>query len=106
MRELEIARREVELQILEEKLSMGDKMYSMSDLVNMFSIGSSTANRLLKAMEKDGIIYLRRGRGYYIKPMARQIITDKYSQIIEEKARELKELAQRCEMYDIVEKII
>lgn len=106
MREAEATRQEIELQIIEDKLRMGDKMYSMSDLVDMFSIGTSTANRVLKSMEAAGIIYLRRGRGYYIKPMAKEIILEKYKSVIEKKAVELKELAQRCGMLDIVENII
>lgn len=73
-------RETIEQEILTGRLQAGARMYSSNEIMEKFGLGKTTALKILKQMEESNITYKKMGKGYYIKPFAVEVLSDKYKE--------------------------
>ncbi len=98
----EVIQMQLEVAILQDKWESGDKICSMSDMTQIYSCSLSTAKKVLGLLEKQNIVYFRVGKGYYIKPFAKEKLKVKYEEKIKKQIEEVIGLAKICNMMEIV----
>lgn len=78
----------IEREIVCGNIAAGSQIPTLDQLVVKYSIGRTTAQRVLDELSKDGLIIRRVGKGCYVRPFVRERIKESHR----EEARE--ELAQ------------
>lgn len=94
----------IELSIASGKIAEGEKLYSLSEICSLFSVGKTTAMKIVKQMEDENVIYKKRGLGYFVKPFAQINLVNKYSKLIKEQLQQIKEEADLLGI-DLIEEI-
>lgn len=59
---------DIELKIISGEYSAGDRIPPVRKIATIYSIGTTTAAKVLEHLYQEGTIYKRRGVGYFVKP--------------------------------------
>lgn len=85
--------------ILSGQYGPEDRVPSVRELSESLSVNTNTVVRAYDQLTRQGIIYTRRGMGYYVSPEARNIIMEnRRREFMEER---LPELFHQMELLDI-----
>ncbi len=76
-------KKEIEYAIINGTYKSASKMPSISEVSDKYSCGKSTAQKVLEEMFNDGIITKTKGVGYFVKPYAKDILFEKYMNILQ-----------------------
>lgn len=60
--------------VLAEQLRADDKIPSVRELAAEIEVNANTVARTYELLQQSGIIYTKRGLGYYVAPDARELI--------------------------------
>lgn len=63
---------DIEKKILSGTFAAGERIPSTRKLAEEYGVGLSTAQKVLNALESDGIIEPKRGVGFFVKPYIRE----------------------------------
>ena len=95
---LQIADRLME-QILGGDPAEDDRMPSVRDVAAQMGVNPNTVMRTFEQLQNEGIIYNRRGVGYFVSPDAKKkILAEQRREFLEE---ELPLIKQKMQMLDI-----
>jgi len=64
-------KKNLELEIIHETYKGTEKMPSIMEVTELYACGTSTAQKVLDVMCKEGTITKRKGVGYFVKPFIR-----------------------------------
>lgn len=95
-------RETLEQEILTGRLRVGARMYSSKEIMEKFGLGKTTALKILKQMEENNILYKKIGKGYYIKPFAVEMLSDKYKDKLIENADALLSFATSINLLEFL----
>lgn len=70
--------RAIEIDIITGKYQEGKRMLSILSIASMYGIGKSTAQKVVKTLCDDGIIHLKTGVGYFVKPFVSSKLRKKH----------------------------
>jgi len=75
---------DIELKIIAGDYEVGEKL-TISNISEVYSIGKTTAQKVLEALCTENIIINRKGIGYFVKPFVKEILSTAH--LVELKAR-------------------
>jgi len=64
-------KKDIELGIITGAYETGNRFPSISQVAEMYGIGSTTAQKVLDMLCSENIIYKRQGVGYFLKPFVK-----------------------------------
>lgn len=89
----------LEVEILNNNLKEGERIYSQYQLADMFTINPATAAKGLNLLADENIVYKKRGLGMFVSPDAKQsILTKRRKQFLAQMIKELVIEAQRLDV--------
>ena len=74
---------DIERKILSGIFAAGERIPSTRKIAKDYCVGQSTAQKVLNALEADGIIEPQRGIGYFVKPYIREKLIASKKQLLE-----------------------
>ena len=74
---------EIERSIIDGEYKAGEKIPTIAELQTMFSIGRSTAQKVIESLDEDGIIIRRVGKGCFVKPFVREALTAEHKSLVQ-----------------------
>ena len=74
---------DIERKILAGTFTAGERVPSTRKIAEDYSVGLTTAQKVLNALESDGIIEAKRGVGYFVKPYIREKLFSEKKQTLE-----------------------
>lgn len=80
---------EIEIGIVKETYSVGECIPSINQMCEMYGISSNTALRVLESLHSDNVVYKRAGKGYLVKPYAKEELIRKLQYDYEKKIADL-----------------
>lgn len=85
---------DLELKIIRGEYIAGERIPPVRKIAQIYGIGTSTATKTLAQLCKDGIIYQRRGVGYFVKPYVRENLILEHKRNLEKMIRNVFEYAE------------
>lgn len=82
---------DIMISIYKDEIVEHDKILSYSGLAAKYNVDKNTAIKIYKALEKDDLIYYKKGLGYFVKSGAKQKVKDILILRIKYKIDQLKE---------------
>lgn len=80
---------DIETKILYGTYAAGERIPSTRKIAQYYGIGQSTAQRVLNALLREGIVESKSGIGFFVKPYIREQLVSKKKQALEKKLIEL-----------------
>lgn len=74
---------DIELKIISGDFSADDRIPPIRKIAVIYNIGTTTAAKVLEDLCRDGIIYKRRGIGYFVKPYIKNKLCDEHKKKLE-----------------------
>lgn len=74
---------DIEMKIISGAFAAGERIPSTRRIAEYYSVGLSTVQKVLNALESDGIIEPQRGIGYFVKPYIREKLIASKKQALE-----------------------
>lgn len=74
---------DIERKILSGTFAPGERIPSTRKIAEEYGVGQSTAQKVLNALEADGIIEPKRGVGFFVKPYIREKLFSAKKQSLE-----------------------
>lgn len=71
-------KRAIEREIVGGNIAAGSQIPTIDQLVVKYSIGRTTAQRVIDELAKDGLILRRAGKGCFVRPFVRERIKESY----------------------------
>lgn len=85
-------KKQMEFGIIDGIYQTSEKVLSISEMASAYSCGKSTAQKVLEEMFDEGVLTKEKGRGYFVKPFAKERLIEKYVNVWEkELANSIKE---------------
>lgn len=88
---------DLELKIIRGDYAAGERIPSVRKIAEIYGIGTSTATKTLAQLCEKGIIYQRRGVGYFVKPYVREELIAEHKRNLEKIIRNAFEYAAMIE---------
>lgn len=76
-------KQEIELKIISGEYRAGERIPPVRKIAEIYNVGMSTATKTLALMCADGIIYQRRGVGYFVKPYIKENLMEEHRKKLE-----------------------
>lgn len=100
----------IESKIMSGEYGVGDKIPTMIEMMKIYGIGRTTAQRVIDSLADDEIIVKRVQAGSFVLPAAPEKISKKRQATIEEQFRTLIEVAsnwgmEKNELMEIISKL-
>lgn len=80
-----MVKRDIENKIISGEYVAGAKIPTIVELVDQYSIGKTTAQKVINTLYQDGIIVKKVGIGCFVKPFVRERLLEQHKREIEEK---------------------
>jgi len=88
---------DIEFDIIAGRYQEGQKAPSSSNIMDVYKVSSLTANKVLRALEDEGVVKKTRGaRGRTINPRAKRMLIDKHMYTLRRRVVDIAEVAFRC----------
>jgi len=102
---------DIETKIIAGEYGDAEKLPSITELAQLYDIGTTTAQKVLKALCDDGIIYKKHGVGYYVKVFVKDQLRKQHTEEFEGRVIDLFDYASqigltRGEIIEIVNGVI
>jgi DNA-binding GntR family transcriptional regulator len=88
-----MVKNDLELKIIRGEYAAGERIPPVRKIAEIYEIGTSTATKTLAQLCKDGIIYQRRGVGYFVKPYVKEKLAAEHKKNLEKIIRNALEYA-------------
>lgn len=88
---------DLELKIIRGDYAAGERIPPVRKIAEIYGIGTSTATKTLARLCENGIIYQRRGVGYFVKPYVREELIAEHKRNLEKIIRNAFEYAAMIE---------
>ena len=75
-------KKDIEKDIAIGKYVAGDKIPTIDQLMELYGIGRSTAQRVLREMADDGLIICQEGRGSFVRPYVREKLKESHREAV------------------------
>lgn len=69
---------DIELKIIRGEYKAGERIPPIRKIAEIYDIGTTTATKTLAQLCKEGIIYQRRGVGYFVRPYVRDGLIEEH----------------------------
>jgi len=104
-------KRMFELDILNGKYVVGERVPTISHFTKIYRVGESTAYKTLSSLVDDGILIKKHGVGYFLKPCIYDKLMQSHVTELERQMREVINYAIRIglkteEIYELLKKIV
>lgn len=77
-----MVKHDIELRIIRDEYRAGERIPPVRKIAEIHRIGTSTATQTLAQLCEDGVIYQRRGVGYFVKPYVKDSLkTEHYRKL-------------------------
>lgn len=74
---------DIELKIIRGEYSAGDRIPPVRKIAAIYSIGTTTAAKVLEHLYQEGTIYKKRGVGYFVKPYTKDRLCTEHKKKLE-----------------------
>lgn len=86
-------KQDIEIKIITGEYPEGERIPPVRKIAESYSIGINTAQKVVEILCKEDVIYKKRGIGYFVQPMARDVLFNKHQQKLEKMIQETMDYA-------------
>lgn len=93
-------KKDIEFKIINGEYIAGEKIPPIREIAEKYNIGISTAQKVVDALEKDNIIYKKKGIGFFVRPYIKKILLKKQKIKLQKQLIEIIKEAKKIGIYE------
>ena len=84
---------DIELKIIKGEYAAGERVPTIREMAEIYTIGNTTAQKVLESLCEDGTVFKKRGVGFFVKPFVKEKLYGLHKKSVEMRLREVIEYA-------------